>query len=172
MGDGAALSSTLLPSSSSSSSIHHYSLLSKTRASTTSHHHSSPSSSIWSIPRRRQGRRGISRMLGAAGATLEQPGGKMVVELVGAFNELTERLMNTNKELSTSSSHILFKSLKLSIPILLTIPPSLDGRSPLSRALSLALLLADLQVYTHLLISALLLLPLKTQFGIVEPNFL
>lgn len=154
MGDGAALSSTLLPSSSSSSSssIHHYSLLSKTRASTTSHQHSFPSSSIWSIPRRQHGRRGISRMLRAAGATLEQPGGKMVVELVGAFNELTERLMNTNKELSTSASHILFKSLKLSIPILLTIPPSLDGRSPLSRALSLALLLADLQVYTHLLL--------------------
>ncbi|KAG5555407.1 hypothetical protein RHGRI_012822 [Rhododendron griersonianum] len=156
MGDGAALSSTLLPSSSSSSSIHHYSLLSKTRASTRSHHHSSPSSSIWSIPRRRQGRRGISRMLGAAGATLEQPGGKMVVELVGAFNELTERLMNTNKELSTSSSHILFKSLKLSIPILLTIPPSLDGRSPLSRALSLALLLADLQMDAEVISAGIL----------------
>lgn len=70
-----------------------------------------------------------------------------MVELVGAFNELTERMNNnTNKDLFTSSSHILlFKSLKLSIPILQTLPPSRDGRSPLSRALSLALLLADLQ---------------------------
>ena len=75
---------------------------------------------------------------------LEQPGGKMVVELVGAFNELTER-MNYNA-LSTSSSRILFKALKLSIPILQTLPLSPDGRSPLSKALSVAVLLADLQV--------------------------
>lgn len=75
---------------------------------------------------------------------LEQPGGKMVVELVGAFNQLTER-MNYNV-LSTSSSRILFKALKLSIPILQTLPLSPDGRSPLSKALSVAVLLADLQV--------------------------
>lgn len=82
----------------------------------------------------------------AAAATttvaLEQEGGKMVVELVGAFNELTER-MNV---LSTSSSRMLFKALKLSIPILQSLPLAPDGRSPLSKALSLALLLADLQV--------------------------
>ena len=66
----------------------------------------------------------------------------MVVELVGAFNELTDR-MNV---LSTSSSRILFKALKLSIPILQNLPHSPDHRSPLNKALSLALLLADLQV--------------------------
>lgn len=80
-------------------------------------------------------------------ATLEQPGGKMVVELVGAFNELTER-MNINV-LSTSSSRLLFKSLKLTIPILQTLPVSPDGRSPLSKALSVAVILADLQVQFH-----------------------
>ncbi|KAF8387733.1 hypothetical protein HHK36_026387 [Tetracentron sinense] len=76
-----------------------------------------------------------------APATLEQPGGKMVVELVGAFNDLTER-MNV---LSTSSSRLLFKSLKLSIPILQALPFTPDGRSPLSKALYVALVLADLQ---------------------------
>lgn len=69
-------------------------------------------------------------------------GEKMVVELVGAFNELTER-MNV---LSSSSSRLLFKALKLSIPILQSLPLSADSRSPLSKALSVALLLADLQV--------------------------
>lgn len=69
-------------------------------------------------------------------------GEKMVVELVGAFNELTER-MNV---LSSSSSRLLFKALKLSIPILQSLPLSPDSRSPLTKALSVALLLADLQV--------------------------
>lgn len=75
--------------------------------------------------------------------TLEQPGGKMVVELVGVFNELTER-MNL---VSTSSSRLLFKSLKLSIPILQSLPLTPDGRSPLTKALSVAMVLADLQVF-------------------------
>lgn len=66
----------------------------------------------------------------------------MVIELVGAFNDLTERM----KVLSTSSSGLLFKSLKLSIPVLQTSPLTPDGRSPLSKALSIAMLLADLQV--------------------------
>ncbi|CAN4104641.1 unnamed protein product [Withania somnifera] len=58
----------------------------------------------------------------------------MVVELVGAFNELTERMDNT---------------LKLCIPILQSLPLAPDGRSPLSRALSVAVVLADLQVITR-----------------------
>jgi len=67
----------------------------------------------------------------------------MVVELVGAFNELTERM----GEISTPlSSQLLFKSLKLSIPLLQSLPFAADGRPPLSRALSVAFLLADLQV--------------------------
>jgi hypothetical protein len=98
---------------------------------------SSPSSC-----RRRQRRWKISLRATAETTALEQAGGKMVVELVGAFNELTER-MNV---LSTSSSRILFKALKLSIPILQNLPLSPDHRSPLNKALSLALLLADLQV--------------------------
>ncbi|KAL4590730.1 hypothetical protein LXL04_003672 [Taraxacum kok-saghyz] len=78
---------------------------------------------------------------------LEQPGGKMVVELVGTFNELTERMKNNNNQLlSTSSSRLLFKTLKLCLPILQTLPLAPDGRSPLSRALSAAILLADLQM--------------------------
>lgn len=83
-------------------------------------------------------------MAEAAEITLEQPGGKMVVELVGAFNELIERMNNT--VLSTSSSRLLFKALKLSIPILHTLSPASDGRSPLEKALSIAVILADLQV--------------------------
>lgn len=87
----------------------------------------------------------------ATTTALEQAGGKMVGKLVGAFNELTER-MNV---LSTSSSRILFKALKLSIPLLQSLPVAPDGRSPLSKALSVALLLADLQVL--FLFSSLLL---------------
>lgn len=79
-------------------------------------------------------------------------GGKMVIELVGAFNDLTER-MNV---LSTSSSRLLFKSLKLSIPILQTSPLSPDGRSPLSKALSVAMLLADLQMDAEVISAAIL----------------
>ncbi|XP_057958964.1 probable GTP diphosphokinase CRSH, chloroplastic isoform X2 [Malania oleifera] len=85
--------------------------------------------------------------------TLEQPGGKMVVELVGAFNQLTERMNNV---LSTSSSRILFDSLTLSIPILQTLPLPPDGRSPLSKALSVAVLLADLQVDAEVISAGIL----------------
>ncbi|KAL0367862.1 UNVERIFIED_CONTAM: putative GTP diphosphokinase CRSH, chloroplastic [Sesamum radiatum] len=53
----------------------------------------------------------------------------MVVELVGAFNELTGR-MSHKTVLSSSSSRLLFKALKLSIPILHTLPLLPDGRSP------------------------------------------
>ncbi|XP_020086671.1 probable GTP diphosphokinase CRSH1, chloroplastic [Ananas comosus] len=74
---------------------------------------------------------------------IEQRGGRMVAELVGAFNELTERMGSLS---NSSSSQLLFKSLKLSIPLLQAMPLALDGRSRLSRALSVALLLADLQM--------------------------
>lgn len=80
----------------------------------------------------------------AAARSPEAAGGKMVVELVGAFNEVTERMNSV--WLSTSSSRLLFKALKLSIPILQSLPLASDGRSPLSKALSLSILLADLQV--------------------------
>ncbi|XP_031285809.1 probable GTP diphosphokinase CRSH, chloroplastic [Pistacia vera] len=79
-------------------------------------------------------------------------GEKMVVELVGAFNELTER-MNV---LSTSSSRLLFKALKLSIPILQGLPLSPDSRSPLTKALSVALLLADLQMDAEVISTGIL----------------
>lgn len=79
------------------------------------------------------------------GALVEQAGGKRVVELVGAFNELTETMKNVHSSTSSSQT-LLFKSLKLSIPILHSLPLAPDGRSPLSKALSLALLLAHLQV--------------------------
>ncbi|KAJ9699945.1 hypothetical protein PVL29_005681 [Vitis rotundifolia] len=87
-----------------------------------------------------------------AAATLEQPGGKMVVELVGAFNELTERM----KVVSSSSSSILFKCLKLSIPLLQVLPLCPDGRSPLSKALSVALILADLQMDAEVISAGIL----------------
>ncbi|RVX21769.1 putative GTP diphosphokinase CRSH, chloroplastic [Vitis vinifera] len=85
-------------------------------------------------------------------ATLEQPGGKMVVELVGAFNELTERM----KVVSSSSSSILFKCLKLSIPLLQALPLCPDGRSPLSKALSVAIILADLQMDAEVISAGIL----------------
>ncbi|KAL8478816.1 hypothetical protein ACS0TY_030624 [Phlomoides rotata] len=94
-------------------------------------------------------RRRCLKMSSSSGTrmTLEQPGGKMVVELVGAFNELTQRIMrHRSTVLSTSSSRLLFKTLKFSIPILHSLPLLPDGRSPLSKALSIAIILADLQM--------------------------
>lgn len=79
--------------------------------------------------------------------SIEQPGGKMVVELVGAFNDLTVRMKSA---ISGGSSRLLFTTLKLSIPILQSLPLSPDGRAPLSRALSVAFILADLQVLVSL----------------------
>ncbi|KAH7513551.1 hypothetical protein FEM48_Zijuj12G0212200 [Ziziphus jujuba var. spinosa] len=95
-----------------------------------------------------------------SGRALEQSGagGKMVVELVGTFNQLTQR-MSANSPPSTSSSRILFKALKLSLPLLHALPLSPDGRSPLSKALSLALLLADHLRMDAEVISAALLRP-------------
>ncbi|GLT73882.1 hypothetical protein SLA2020_457120 [Shorea laevis] len=88
----------------------------------------------------------------AAPTALEHTGGKMVVELVGAFNELAERI----NVLSTSSSRLLFLSLKFSIPILQALPLAPDGRSPLSKALSVALLLADLQMDAEVISAGIL----------------
>ncbi|ESW26459.1 hypothetical protein PHAVU_003G121500 [Phaseolus vulgaris] len=103
--------------------------------------------------RRRRGSDGGTRWWGPKACAVEvSEGGKMVMELVGAFNELTER-MNV---LSTSSSRILFKCLKLSIPILQASPLSPDGRSPLSKALSVAMLLADLQMDAEVISAGIL----------------
>lgn len=78
----------------------------------------------------------------------------MVAELVGTFNELTERM---DGALSTSSSSsLLFKSLKLSIPLLQVLPFAHDGRPPLSRALSVAFLLADFQMDAEVISSGIL----------------
>ncbi|XP_065863969.1 probable GTP diphosphokinase CRSH, chloroplastic [Euphorbia lathyris] len=105
---------------------------------------------------RTSGRRRQRRWVNSPRATMEVEqagsGGKMVVELIGAFNQLTER-MNV---LSTSSSRILFKALKLSIPILHNLPISPDGRSPLSKALSVSLLLAHLQMDAEVISASML----------------
>ena len=67
-------------------------------------------------------------------------GGRLVAELVGAFNELTERM---GEELATSSSsRLLFRALKLALPAL----RDGDGGRKLARALAVAASLADLQV--------------------------
>lgn len=76
---------------------------------------------------------------------VELPGGKVVAELVGTFNELTERMGTT--ALSTCSTRLLFRCLKLSMPLLRALPLGPDGRSPLARALAVACTLADLQVF-------------------------
>jgi GTP pyrophosphokinase len=69
----------------------------------------------------------------------------MVAELVGAFNDITERMGSLSN--TYSSPQLLFKSLKLSIPFLQSADFSPDGRDRLTRALAAATLLADLQVF-------------------------
>jgi GTP pyrophosphokinase len=69
-----------------------------------------------------------------------QGGGRLVAELVGAFNELTRRM---GEDLATSSSsRLLFRALKLALPAL----RGSDGGRALARALVVAASLADLQV--------------------------
>ncbi|KAI4335082.1 hypothetical protein L6164_013763 [Bauhinia variegata] len=113
------------------------------------------------LRRRRRSRRGIPVACAAEATATSVPeaitppehaGGKMVMELVGAFNELTEK-MNV---LSTSSSRILFKTLKLSIPILQNLHLAPDGRPPLSKALSVAMILADLQMDAEVISAGIL----------------
>ncbi|KAI7755418.1 hypothetical protein M8C21_027725 [Ambrosia artemisiifolia] len=81
-------------------------------------------------------------------------GGKLVVELVGTFNELTDRMKSSNQH--ELLSKLLFKTLKLCLPILQSLPLAPDGRSPLSRALSLALLLADLKMDAEVISAGIL----------------
>ncbi|KAK1278340.1 hypothetical protein QJS04_geneDACA015802 [Acorus gramineus] len=88
----------------------------------------------------------------ASALAIEQRGGKMVAELVGAFNDLTERM----SVVSTGSSRLLFQALKLSIPLLQPLPFGPDGRSPLSRALSIACILADLQMDAEVISAGIL----------------
>ncbi|KAL5538070.1 hypothetical protein UlMin_042280 [Ulmus minor] len=83
-----------------------------------------------------------------------QTGGKMVVELVGAFNQLAERMAVPPS--SSSSLSILFKALKLSIPLLRDLPLSPDARSPLSKALAVAVVLADLQMDAEVISAGIL----------------
>ncbi|XVF38977.1 hypothetical protein REPUB_Repub20aG0149300 [Reevesia pubescens] len=119
-----------------------------------------PLSSSSCVPKQQRRRRRRAFMCKASAAAsnatataLEQTGGKMMVELVGAFNQLTQEI----NVLSSSSSRLLFKSLKLSIPILQSLPLAPDGRPPLSKALSLALLLAHLQMDAEVISAGLLI---------------
>ncbi|KAJ0980013.1 hypothetical protein J5N97_015487 [Dioscorea zingiberensis] len=78
----------------------------------------------------------------------------LMAELVGAFNELSGRMDGALS--TTSSSNLLFKALKLSIPPLQALPFAPDGRAPLSRALSVACLLADLQMDAEVISAGIL----------------
>ncbi|EXB75642.1 GTP pyrophosphokinase [Morus notabilis] len=108
---------------------------------------------------------------------LEQAGegGKMVVELVGAFNHITHRMSTTTSDTpSTSSSIILFNALKLSLPLLHSLSNEHNSnrslrRSPLASAFSVALLLADLRMDAEV-ISAALLFPAVAASAISLPD--
>ncbi|KAL9255914.1 putative GTP diphosphokinase CRSH, chloroplastic [Drosera capensis] len=76
---------------------------------------------------------------------MEQPGGRMVAEVVGLYNELTERMTSP---ISKRSSRILFKALKVSVPLFrqfVALREFPDGRSRFEKALDVAVVLADLQ---------------------------
>lgn len=85
-------------------------------------------------------------------SVIELPGGKMVVELVAAWNDLTDRM----NPISSKSSELLLKALKITIPLLQGLPCGEDGRPPLSKALSVACILADLQVEAEVIVVCLL----------------
>ncbi|KAJ4767001.1 GTP pyrophosphokinase [Rhynchospora pubera] len=83
---------------------------------------------------------------------LDRRGGKMVAQLVGAFNDITERMGSLSN--TSSSSQLLFQSLKLSISLLQTADFAPDSR--LSRALAVAFLLADLQMDAEVISAGIL----------------
>ncbi|XP_057832629.2 probable GTP diphosphokinase CRSH, chloroplastic [Cryptomeria japonica] len=87
------------------------------------------------------------------GDGLSLPGGKMVVELVAAWNDLTDRM---TPAISSKSSKLLLKSLKISVSLLQSLPYGEDGRPPLTKALSVACILADLQVDAEVIAVGLL----------------
>uniref|UniRef100_A0A0D9ZUL3 GTP diphosphokinase n=1 Tax=Oryza glumipatula TaxID=40148 RepID=A0A0D9ZUL3_9ORYZ len=77
-------------------------------------------------------------------------GGRLVAELVGAFNELTGRM---GEGLATSSSsRLLFRALKLALPAL----RDGDGGRALARALAIAASLADLQMDAEVISAGIL----------------
>ncbi|GJM94692.1 hypothetical protein PR202_ga11363 [Eleusine coracana subsp. coracana] len=77
-------------------------------------------------------------------------GGRLVAELVGAFNDLTERM---GEDLATSSSsRLLFRALKLALPAL----RESDGGRTLARALVVAASLADLQMDAEVISAGIL----------------
>ena len=69
-----------------------------------------------------------------------------MAELVGVFNELTARMGEGLA--TTSSSRLLFRALKLALPVL----RDGDGGRALTRALAVAATLADLQVSIQILL--------------------
>lgn len=75
---------------------------------------------------------------------LDSPGGQRVAELVGAWDGLAGRLPPDFG--SSGSSSLLLAALKLTVSTLQHAPPVEDGRNPLSLALSVAYILADLRV--------------------------
>ncbi|XP_062181085.1 GTP diphosphokinase CRSH1, chloroplastic [Phragmites australis] len=86
----------------------------------------------------------------SASLTPPEGGGRLVAELVGAFNELTERM---GEELATSSSsRLLFLALKLALPAL----RDGDGGRALARALAVAASLADLQMDAEVISAGIL----------------
>ncbi|KAH9318739.1 hypothetical protein KI387_020508, partial [Taxus chinensis] len=87
------------------------------------------------------------------GDGLNLPGGKMVVELVAAWNDLTDRMTSA---ISFKSSELLLMSLKISVSLLQSLPYGEDGRPPLSKALSVACILAELQVEAEVIAVGLL----------------
>ncbi|KAH7676307.1 GTP diphosphokinase protein [Dioscorea alata] len=132
--------------------VHH--LLPKTQ----SKHPLKPiSSSFFFIPR---GKRTSRRIRCSALEPLSLPpcaspsSSSPMAELVAAFNELSDRMGGALS--TTSSSNLLFKALKLSIPPLQALPFAPDGRAPLARALSVACLLADLQMDAEVISAGIL----------------
>ncbi|WVZ96625.1 hypothetical protein U9M48_042239 [Paspalum notatum var. saurae] len=112
----------------------------------------------------------------SATAPLPEGGGRLVAELVGAFNELTERM---GEDLATSSSsRLLFRALKLALPALRDV----DGGRALARALAVATTLADLQMDAEVIsagilrealdVGAISMRDVKAQIGISTAHLL
>ncbi|XP_073392783.1 uncharacterized protein [Physcomitrium patens] len=85
---------------------------------------------------------------------LDTPGGQQVAELVGAWDGLAGRLPPDFA--SSAGSTLLLAALRLTVSTLRHTSPTEDGRKPLSRALSVAFILADLRMDAEVIAAGLL----------------
>eukprot|EP00899_Mesostigma_viride_P007551 jgi/Mesvir1/16798/Mv15166-RA.1 len=90
------------------------------------------------------GKDGKAASLPDAPLDLELPGGKRIVELVAAWDQLTAVMGNQGERPQGAAADVLMAALKITVGGLQNAPPCEDGRPAITRSLAIAQLLACL----------------------------